>query len=272
MKLQNIFFTFLFLTIYSGAFAQSTSISPSRLYFKAAPGETKKQIVHVINSSTTSQSYTVTFGDFDAPGVDGKSQLMVAGQSEHSSSKYMSASPSFFTLSPGKDLDIVVNIDLPNLPEANKVKWGTLMLKIVKERTEAQSGSKTDVGMGLVETFQFVVHIFQTPPSITLKSAEIVSFKELSKDEKKGRTLALISKNTGEAILDCATYLEFSNLQTGNETRNKPSAFTLLPGSSRMMKLAIPKDLPKGKYTVTAVIDFGSKDDVQAAQMDIVIE
>ena len=37
------------------------------------------------------------------------------------------------------------------------------------------------------------------------------------------------------------------------------------------MKFEIPSTLPKGKYTVTAVVDIGSKDAVQAAEMDIVI-
>ena|SRR5436190_11338159 len=252
--------------------AQSASVSPSRLYFKAAPGETKKQTVHVINNSTVSQSYNITFGDFSAEGTNGKSQLMAAGESEHSVSKYMSASPAFFELAPGKDLDVQINIDLPNLPEANRVKWGTLMLKIVKERTAANSSGTDGVGMGLVETFQFVVHIFQTPPSVTLKQAEILTFKEIEAADSAMRTLSMLTKNTGEAILDCATYLEFSNLKSGEEIKTKPSAFTLLPEGSREIKFPVPADLPKGKYTVTAVIDFGSKDDVQAAQMDIEVQ
>ncbi len=256
----------------SDVLGQSASVSPSRLYYKAAPGETKKQTVHVINNSETNQSYAITFGDFSAEGVNGKSQLMAAGQSEHSSSKYMSASPAFFELAPGKDIDVQVNIDLPNLPESNKVKWGTLMLKIVKERTTANNAGKDGVGMGLVETFQFVVHIFQTPPSVTLKDAEILTFKEEESADATKRNLSMVAKNTGEAILDCATYLEFSNLKSGEEIKTKPSAFTLLPEGSREIKFPVPADLPKGKYTVTAVIDFGSKDNVQAAQMNIEVK
>jgi P pilus assembly chaperone PapD len=270
MKKNHLLPFILFIATIASACAQSTSISPSRLYFKAAPGDSKKQKVHVTNNSTTPQSYNITFGDFEAPGLDGKTKISTTGPSDHSTSKYMSASPSFFTLEPGKEQDIEVNMDLPNLPEANKVKWGTLMMKIVKERSEVKQGSGNEVGMGIVETFQFVVHIFQTPPSVTFKRAEIQSL-ELKEDAKSVRRLAIITKNTGEAILDCATYLEFSNLQTGVETRNKPSAFTLLPGAARRVYFPIPDKLPKGKYTVTAIVDFGSKDDVQAAQMDIVI-
>src|SRR5207249_2176593 len=84
--------------------AQNISVSPSRFYYKTAPGETKKQILHVTNSSQNRQSFNISFGDFAAPGVNGKTQMMKAGESEHSLAGYMSASPSFFELDPGKSL------------------------------------------------------------------------------------------------------------------------------------------------------------------------
>jgi P pilus assembly chaperone PapD len=250
------------------AHAQNVSLAPSRLYFKAGPGEVKKQIVHVTNNSATPQSFSISFGDFAAPNADGKTQMMKPGESEHSCSAYMSASPSFFDLGAGKTQDVEVAIDLPNLPEANQVKWGTMMLKLTKERSEATDVGKDGVGMGILETFQFVVHIFQTPPSVTLKQAEITSFKEASEKDTV-KTLEIITKNTGDAILDCASYVEYTNLSTGNEQRSKPAAFTVLPGGSRLMRFCVPADLPKGKYTATAVVDIGRKDALQAAEMDI---
>ena len=76
-----------------------------------------------------------------------------------------------------------------------------MILKLEKERAEANNNSKDGFGMGLIETFQFVVHIFQTPPVITVKKAEITSFKENS-EASTARTLELITQNTGEAIID----------------------------------------------------------------------
>src|SRR6185436_16243483 len=116
--------TLAFILLGSAVFAQSVSLSPSRVYYKAAPGETKKQVVHVTNNSDAKQTFTLTFGDFSAPGIDGKTQLMKPGESEHSLSAYMNASPSFFELEPGKSQDVEVIIDMPNLPESNKVRWG----------------------------------------------------------------------------------------------------------------------------------------------------
>ncbi len=269
--MKKVALALLLIAGLSNSNAQNVSLSPSRLYYKAGPGEVKKQIVHVTNNSATRQSFTITFGDFAAPNADGKTQLMKPGESENSCSSYMSASPSFFDLEPGKTQDIEVVIDLPNLPEANKVKWGTMMLKLAKERSEANVSEKDGVGMGILETFQFIVHIFQTPPAVTLKQAEITSFKESINEQDQTKTLEIITKNTGESILDCASYVEYTNLQTGNEQRSKPSAFTVLPGGSRLMRFKVPADLTKGKYTATAVVDIGRKDAVQAAEMDIEI-
>ena len=184
----------------------------------------------------------------------------------------MSATPSFFELEPGKSQDVQVVLDLPNLPEANKVKWGTMILKLAKERNDAGKNSKEGVGMGLLETFQFVVHIFQTPPGVTFRQCEITTFQEITGPADPGRKLMLIARNTGETILDCASYLEFTNLKTGYELRTKPTAFTILPGGGRQVKFSVPTDLPRGQYTVTAVVDIGSKEAVQAAEMDLEVK
>ena len=252
--------------------AQNVSLSPSRLYYKVSAGESKKQVVHVTNNSGSASAITISFGDFAAPGIDGKTQLLKPGESEHSCVSYMSATPSFFELEPGKSQDVQVVLDLPNLPEANKVKWGTMILKLAKERNDAGKNSKEGVGMGLLETFQFVVHIFQTPPGVTFRQCEITTFQEITGPADPGRKLMLIARNTGETILDCASYLEFTNLKTGYELRTKPTAFTILPGGGRQVKFSVPTDLPRGQYTVTAVVDIGSKEAVQAAEMDLEVK
>lgn len=272
MNIKSLLLSLPALVFTVAGMAQNVSMSPSRLYFKSAPGESKKQTVHITNNSTERQAFTVSFSDFAAPGVDGKTQLLKPGESENSLSKFVSASPSFFELAPGQSQDVAVILDLPDLPESNKAKWGTMMLKLAKERTEANASESNGVGMGIVETFQFVVHLFQTPPSVTLKQAEITEFRESSMPEDSVRTLSLITKNTGEAIIDCATYLEYSNIHTGYEMRSKPSAFTVLPGGSRRIYFTIPADLPKGQYTITAVVDSGNRETVQAAEMDVEIK
>ncbi|MBP6650377.1 MAG: molecular chaperone [Bacteroidia bacterium] len=270
-KLKQILIAtlFLFISGFQPAKAQSVSISPSRLYYKVGMGEYKTQEINVTNNSTVRQSFTVLFSDFEPAGIEGKSRFMDAGESENSCSRWLSATPSFFEIEPGQTQKIQVLLQVPASPDANKVKWAAMRIKLTKEKKAPDSNDKNSIGMGVNETFQFVAHVFQTPPSVTLKSAEIESFKDLAAEGERARLLVMRIRNTGEAILDCASYLEFTNLQTGEEERIKPIAFTVLPGGSREIKFTVPKTLSKGKYSVLGVVDFGSRENVQAAELQV---
>ncbi len=269
MKLKSLLL-FSFICVQVQLFGQSVSVAPSRLYYKVDLGDYKNQIVRVTNNSETSQSFSVTFGDFEAPGSEGKSELMPKGTSKHGCSDWLSADPSFFELGPGQMQEIRIILQVPNTPDANTVRWATAMIKLVKEKDSQSEKMSEGVGMGILQTFQFVVHVFQTPPAITYKKAEILSFKEIEPAEGKKR-VSLHTKNIGDAILDCASYIEIVSLKTGEEQRIKPTAFTVLPGGSREIKFTLPV-LKPGKYSLLGVVDYGSDAEIQAAEIDIEIK
>jgi len=267
-KIQTALFIFLLASIASTSEAQNVTIAPSRLYYKVDVGGYKSQTVTITNSSKVNQSFSISFSDFEAPGTEGKSKFMEAGESQNSCSRWLSASPSFFEIAPGQSQQVQILLQVPNLPEANKVKWSAMKVKLTKEKQKAEMTDQNAVGMGVTETFQFVVHIFQSPPSVTFKSADIEGFREITTPNDTTRVLSLHVKNSGDAILDCASYIELTNLQTGNEERLKPFAFTILPGGARDVKFHLPV-LSTGKYSVLGVVDYGSKENVQAAELDI---
>ncbi len=252
--------------------AQNVSISPSRLYYKTSIGEYKVQEVSVTNSSTMPQSFTVSFGDFEPSGSLGKSQLMKKGESENSCADWLSAEPSFFEIHPGQTQKIKVLMQVPSSPDANKVKWAAMQVKLAKEKKGGDLKDQNAIGMGITESFQFVVHIFQSPPTVTAKNAEIESFKEITSEKDSTRVMVLRVVNSGEAILDCVSYLEFTNLSSGEESRQKPIAYTLLPGTARELKFPISSTLPEGKYSLLGVVDYGSRENVQAAETEVMIK
>jgi P pilus assembly chaperone PapD len=272
MKTKKIILMSLLSFVASTAFAQNVSISPSRLYYKTPVGESKVQEVSLTNSSTSSQSFVVSFGDFEPSGVNGKSVVMKAGESENSCSQWLSADPSFFELAAGETKKIKVLMQVPSSPEANKVKWGSMLVKMAKEKMPKTEGDKDMIGMGITETFQFVIHIFQSPPTVTLKNASIESFSEITTENDSTRIVMMRVNNSGEAILDCVSYLEYTNLGNGTEERQKPIAYTLLPGASREIKFALSNSLTAGKYSVLGVVDYGSRENVQAAETEIEIK
>jgi P pilus assembly chaperone PapD len=269
MNVKKSILTFLILLSTASTFAQNVAISPSRLYYKAALGEYKVQEVTITNNSTKDQSFTVSFGDFEASGALGKSRFMKPGESPNSCSQWLSADPAFFNLEAGKSQKIKVLMQVPATPEANKVKWASMQIKLAKEKTSQDLKEPNAIGLGVTESFQFVIHIFQTPPTVTDKSVEIVSFKEITSPSDSIRTIMLRVNNTGEAILDCVSYLELTNLNNGREERQKPIAYTLLPGTARELKFTIPPSIEDGKYSLLGVVDFGSRENMQAAETEI---
>lgn len=268
-KLTTLFIFYLLIT---NVQAQSVAISPSRLYYKTPIGEYKVQDVTVTNSSTSPQSFTVSFGDFEPSGSQGKSIVMKKGDSPNSCAEWLSAEPSFFEVAPGQSQKVKVLMQVPSSPEANKVKWAAMQVRLAKENKPTDLDDKNAIGMGVTETFQFVVHIFQSPPTVTQKDAEIESFAEITSDKDSTRIMMLRVVNSGEAILDCVSYLEYTNLSSGEESRQKPIAYTLLPGTARELKFPISSALPEGKYSLLGVVDYGSRENVQAAETEVMIK
>lgn len=254
------------------SFSQSVAVSPSRLYFKVNVGDFKNQVIRVTNNSESAQSFTVTFGDFEATGVEGKSTLMQAGTSEHGCSQWLSADPAFFQLGPGATQEVRILLQVPNLPEANTVRWATAIIKLVKEKSAPSETANEGFGMGILQSFQFVVHIFQTPPTVTYMKAEILNFGEITAPGDTVRRVSLLTKNIGDAILNCASYIDIVSLSTGEEQRVKPIAFTMLPGGSREVKFNLPKDLRPGKYSLLGVVDYGSDTEVEAAEIEMEVK
>ncbi len=270
--LKRNFAILLFTLAGTLVYGQSASVSPSRLYFNAEPGQTQVRRITVTNNSETPQSFTVSFADFSSPGTDGKTELSDPGESSHSASRWLSASPSLVELAAGESRDVEVILQLPDSPEAAKVVWATTLVKLARERTQPPGLGEDAMGFGIMHTFQFVIHVFQTPPGVTYKDARILAFEDSGKDEEGKRTLMLHLENTGEAIIDVAAYLELTNLRTGETIRERARAFTTLPGHSRRMNFNLPENLTPGNYSVLGVVDYGDREAVIAAELNITVE
>lgn len=255
-----------------GLMAQSVSVTPSRLYYKEALGGYKSQKIRVTNTGSSNQTFQVSFNNFTSEGNRGKTQLVTDADYERGCSQWLSASPAFFELAPGVTQDVEILMQVPGVPEANKARWAVAAVKLSREKTGANNGAGNETGMQILQTFQFLIHIFQTPPSVTYKEANIISFVQSSAASDSLQVLGMEVENSGETILDCAPYLDIVNLNTGNSQRIKNKAFTVLPGGRRAIKFYLPADLPKGKYSILGVIDYGSDSDLAGAELNIEIK
>lgn len=250
---------------------RGTSISPSRLYYKINPGDYKSQSIHVTNSGKTKESFTVSFANFSSPGNKGKTKIDTNHNSIHGCAQWLSASPSFFELSPGESQDIEILLQIPNTPDANTVRWAIAIIKSAYENKGPGEGGEKTVGMHIVQSFQFGVHIFQSPPSVNFKE---VTFRKFYRDSLASDSLIHLNievENTGDAIADCAPYLDLIDLKTGNSHRLKGKGFTILPGGTREIVFILPQDIKPGDYSILGVVDYGSSTDFAASEIKLTI-
>ncbi len=268
--MKRFFSSLSLLLIVLSIFGQGASVSPTRVFYNNRLGESRTQTVTVLNKTKESQSYQVSFIDFEVDNRQGKPTLMQANENPHSISPWISATPSYFTVQPGESMEIKVTLDIPNTPEAHKVKWGAMSIKLAQEQVTPIGGNQNQIGMGIVNSFQIIVYMFQSPPSITEKDATIYDFRTVNKGDQK--QLMLCTENTSPSIIDCRTYLEFTNVQTGWSHTTKRKRFTLLPGGAKEMIFDLPVDIPLGKYSVMGVVDYGSSSEIKAAEMEMTVE
>lgn len=74
--------------------------------------------------------------------------------------------------------------------------------------------------MQIIQTFQFLFHVFQTPPALQdMKEASVASFQEVTEAQDAQVTLLMEVQNTGTAIVDCVPYLDVLNTTTGETER-----------------------------------------------------
>jgi P pilus assembly chaperone PapD len=253
--------------------SQSASVSPSRLYYNVAPGSYKSQKLRVTNNGTKAQTFTVNFANFNSPGNKGKSVLDTSRNSEHGMADWLTASPSFFEVAPGETKDVEILLQLPNTPDANTVRWAVASVKLARENKGQGEKGENITGMSIIPTFSFVIHLFQTPPNVNFKEVVVEKFYRDSLNSNDSITiLKMEARNTGDAIANCAPYLDMVNLKTGEKSTVKGKGFTMLPGGVREVAIQLPSDLPKGEYNILGIVDYDSETDVAAMELNIKLE
>lgn len=250
------------LFVFEG-YGQKISTSPTRLNFKVPPGGSQRGKITVANNSEERQIFQVDFGDFDAS-REGKSQFLEKGQLPRSCAEWVSADPSYFELQPGEQQEIMLVMDVPQDSTALMARWAVAYIRLAQERKAKQEGGDGLI-VNLNQSYRFGVYIFQTPPSVTYSKGEVIDFTY------KENSLVLRLRNIGETFLKCNSYAEVTNLANGETRRLEAKNFTVLPASNRDVVFQLPSDYPPGNYSVLGVLDYGNRDEVAAAEIEITI-
>jgi hypothetical protein len=248
------------------------AVSPSHINFNLKPGETKTYDVKVTNETLINRSFTVSIKDYDVDKA-GKTSFMEAGSSKYGMSNWLSVSPTFFELKPGAVQKVTVTLNVPDSGFSNRAAWSIMLIEEKKQRESLDNaGHDKKISLGVIPTFGFGVYIYQNPPSVSNNKVEITNFLFQKGKEVKQRNIELTLVNKGDGIASCVSYVELTNQSTGKQQKLMVKRFTILPGYARNYVFALPESLEKGKYSAVGVLDYGSKDVVEAAELEFTID
>jgi hypothetical protein len=246
------------------------SVSPSHFHFTQEQGQIKTYDITVKNTTSTAKSFNVNIYDFDMNGK-GKSSFLPPGDGKYSLSKWMNISPTFIELEPFKTKKVKVTVSVPSDDNGRKAAWSILMIEQEAPRSNLVNTRKdgNTVAFGIVPTFAFGIFAYQNPPNVLTNNIEFTEFQFLENDAVN--KLLLEVQNKGDGIAYCTSYIDLTNLDTGEQQRLRVKNFTIVPDLTRDFIFNLPQTLQKGKYLAVGVLDYESSEEIQAAKLEFEI-
>ncbi|MBL4605101.1 MAG: DUF916 domain-containing protein [Flavobacteriaceae bacterium] len=245
------------------------SVSPSHFHFNQKQGEIKTYDITIKNTTSTKKEFNVNVYDFDMNGK-GKSSFLPAGKGKYSLSKWVNISPTFVELKPFDTKKVKITVSIPSDDSGRKAAWSILMVEQEAPRNNLINTRKdgNTIALGIVPTFAFGIFAYQNPPNVLSNKVEFKDFQ--IRNNKNGKSLYIEVENQGDGIAYCTSYVDLTNLDTGEQQRLKVKNFTIVPDLVRDFNFKLPP-LPKGKYLAIGVLDYESSEEIQAARMEFEI-
>ena len=258
--LNFVLITGLFLLVSQTVFSQiGISVSPPRLYYNLNPGETGSQRVLVSNISTDHvMSLSVTFGDWKYDDY-GNNVMLPPDSLDFSCASWLSIDEgTYFTLDPGENREIELSMTVPMKGSQSPVN--TAMVYVTQ--MNAVDGVDAD-GAAIKVNVRQGIKIYHNESSANNKKIEIdaLSFNE----ENNGLLFGF--NNSGNIWANGTVSTSLFNQSTGEEITLEESIFYTLPGDERTMFLPFGRDLGKGDYIATLIIDYGDDVALEAAEL-----
>jgi hypothetical protein len=268
-----LFLFFLFLVTTAQAMAQAgITASPSKLFYYQPAGTTGVQKITVTNPNKNNLEVGVSLGDWYYD-INGENKLTDPGTLKNSCTSWIKILPgSFFTLAPDerKELSIELNVPQDSNPD---IPVHTAIVYV----TQLNPGDlKTNNGASLKVSVRMGIKLYHSYNENNISNIEVIDFSDKlqTRKDKAGTKTMEISllemnlENTGKMWLEGKIKSELFNLATGEKTQLKERSFLSLPGDKRIIQQELPTTLKKGKYAVTAVINYGNKDELKIVELE----
>ena len=248
---------------------KGVSVSPPTVRFNLKPGNSQSKQIKVTNDTDVTKTFEIKVKDYLAADINRAAEMSeVPEDYKYGLKKWLYVTPSVISIEPGQKAFVNVLLDIPAGDEFAHAGWSMIIIDEVKERQELNvpTPGSNAMGMGIIPTMGFGIFIYQNPPNIRNNQVELTGYS-LTTDKK---VIQMKAENKGDGIGFCTYYIELLNMATGETTKVPARVATLLPGSTRLFEIDLPV-LSSGSYNALGVLDFGSKDYIETAELDFTV-
>lgn len=262
IQLLGILFFLALQTCYLSA--QDFEVAPVILNYDCEPGQIQTKVMTIRNHANQKQQFILTISDMRTD----SSNLKQGGKNPKSCKDWLSVNPSFFDLNPNEIKEVKVVLQVP--PNEMNTRGAMIYVSATEEKTSLAADKQLKTGVRVKP--RIGVKVVQSPRSNTNYNAKISDLKEITTTKDSARTFQAKITNSGDKVIDCKILLVLSNLSTAKEIKSKPLKASIFPGNSKTVRLYMPANVPSGKYSLAAILDYGNNSALEAAQMNIEVK
>lgn len=263
-------FLFFFLSLMiSNLSAQQVNINPSIVNFHLqSPGTSENKVIIITNNSANLQSFEISIGDWNRT-ENGTHDYFQMNTQPYSCASWLTFDKSFIEIPAGQSAEIVLTINASNNEkDFEAMKWAMLFIQGANLKPPVTNGAK-EAKASIQEIVRMGIHIYQSPLTLTENAA---SAKSLNVSTENPNVYDFSFENTGKTMLTCKSHLEVISLADSKETITEIIEAPVFPGGKRTVQLELPANLPKGKYSILAVLDYSEYAPLEAVEKVIEIK
>lgn len=253
--------------------AQQISVAPSILRFTLDKGQNDSRVVKITNRSSIRQSMQTSIGDWRRDSLGNHIYMKSGEMGNRSNSAWVTITPSFLEIEPNETAEVLVSIQVPDgdtIP--NQMTWSMLFIQGTVEKTNPFV-PENQLATQIRESYRFGIHIYNTPNETSTAQATLKDFIETKPSANDSlKYYHLISKNTGDVILKCKSYIEVTNLSTGEIFELPADEFTVFPGEVKRSIFVLPDTASPGEYSLLGILDYGDEYPLEAMEKTISVD
>lgn len=257
----------LFLLGFFSCYSQTgLSVSPPRVYYELAQGQSGAEKILITNVSENNElEVGISLGDWEYNEI-GENMMYPADSLATSCAGWISVARenSYFTLKPQESREVEVFLTVPDQVNTTIPAY-TAMLFVTQMNPVDDIDSR---GQAIRVNIRSGIKVYHRLPQSREWKIEIQNMKF----NKEAKHIELYFENNGNVWADGTIYIDLMNTESGEKIKLDHIVFYSMPTNKRTLYIRLPEGLKTGKYVATVMMDYGDPDNMEAAELGFTYE